>query len=108
MARHLWIDEILTRADRADATEIRLKSGAPPMIYADRNFASLREDRLTEDDIGKYICSITPDDCQRDLARVGFTRFDFRFGDVCRCFVRIEKTADETDIRIRSIWRHGH
>ena len=107
MPRRLWIDQLLERAAKAEAKEIRLTVSRPPMMYVDRNFVRMCDDNLTADDVRNHIRSITPDENQRVLAREGQTQFNFQFGDIGRCFARIVTSGDEMDIRIRPIWRYG-
>jgi len=103
----LLIDKLLDTVVSQEASDLHLYAGHRPMLRIRGRTRRLETAVLEREDTMRLMRSITPDDCQQQLAQWGTCDFNFAFGDRATFDVSIIQDDGNVGIYIRPVFGHS-
>jgi twitching motility protein PilT len=98
------IDKLLQVVVTQQASDLHLYAGHRPMLRIRGRTRRLETPVLEREDTLRLMRSITPDDCQQQLAQWGTCDFNFAFGDRATFDVSIIQDDGNVGIYIRPVF----
>ncbi len=99
----IHIDRLLETVVKANASDLHLTVGRPPVIRLSGHLRSLETKTLEPDDTVALMKAITPEKNQQELQEEGGTDFGFGFGDGARFRVAVFKQKGNVALVLRLI-----
>lgn len=99
----IHVDQLMEQCIKREATEIRLSPGKRPQLFVRDTFVSVGLRPLADEDMHRFMRSITPDAKQREIKSDGQASFDLQFGAAARFHVRVRGANPVAEILLRPI-----